>query len=182
MLPSILPSAKTLFWRRHWLTASPEAWLPHVLSISRYGMGSQPNQLIQPTASDLPKPVDWGKLGRNPTIILSLTGHGSLPPPLQGAVAAARIYLLVSAVDPEAVNPGPGSCRVVHRGDGGRPWGRDGGIWPLPATEGALWLACLEMFKLEKVVALMHQQWVIFTNKDKLYESDSPKAELFYQL
>lgn len=109
MLPSILPRAKTLFWRRHWLAASPEAWLPHVLSISRYGMGSQPNQLIQPTASDLPKPVDWGKLGRNPTIILPLTGHGSLSPPLQGAVAAARIYLLVSAVDPEAVNPGAGS-------------------------------------------------------------------------
>lgn len=146
MLPSILPSAKTLFWRRHWLAASPEAWLPHVLSISRYGMGSQPNQLIQPTASDLPKPVDWGKLGRNPTIILPLTGHGSLPPPLQGAVAAARIYLLVSAVDPEAVNPGPGSCRVVHRGDGGRPWAgmaASGPCQPLKELCGLLAWKCL---------------------------------------
>lgn len=53
---------------------------------------------------------------------------------------------------------------------------------PCQPLKDALWPACLEMFKLENVVALMHQQWVIFTNKDKLYESDSPKAELFYQL
>lgn len=83
-------------------------------------------------------------------------------------MTAARVYLHMPSVDPEAGNAAPGSCRVY--------------VEEMEPLKEALWPACLERFKVEKIVALMHQHCLIFTNKDKLYESNSPKAELFYQL
>lgn len=97
-------------------------------------------------------------------------------------MAAARVHLHIPTVDPEAANAALGIHRMYvkemeadHRAGTAAP----GPCQPLKAV---LWPACLERFQLEKIVALVHQQCIIFTNKDKLYESNSPKAELFYQL
>lgn len=106
-----------------------------------HGVPAEPT----PPAHSL-RPAQTGGLGkaRKEPCDYSATNRSQLSASFArvGLVAAARIYLLVSAVDPEAVNPGPSSCRAVRRGDGGRPWGRDGGIWPLPATDGSF-VVCL---------------------------------------
>lgn len=71
-------------------------------------------QLIQPTASNLPKLVDWRKLGKEPYDYSA--PRGSLLSAFfarVGLLAAARVYLHISTVDPEAGNAAPGSCRVA---------------------------------------------------------------------
>lgn len=75
---------------------------------------AQTTQLIHPTASNLPKLVDWRKLGKEPYDYSATSG--SLLSAFCARVcllAGARVYLQIPTVNPEAGNTAPDSCRVA---------------------------------------------------------------------
>lgn len=91
--------------------------------------------------------------------------------------AEARFYLCIPSVNSEAVNVAPGICRVYIKEMAAYYRAGTAASSSCQTLKEAFWPACPE-----KNVAFMYQQYIIFTNKDKLYANKSPKADLFYLL